>query len=225
MHGWTQLDAIEQAVAAEGARLWLPAQVHALVCQPAHARALALGMGLMALNQLTAINTVMYYGTTILNDLPGVRTEPQPNVHPTKPAVKAGGLCCVRTRRAAATFAALLRLESEGTVPPPGLVCRTRDALAVNVGCNVAQLLGVMVAVVQMDSLGRRYLALRSLGGVVISLLALVAAFAVPSLRYAAVPALLLYLVAFGTGLSAVPWVVNAEIYPMHLRAVATGTF
>jgi hypothetical protein len=159
------------------------------------------------------------------NDRPGVRTEPQPNVHPTKPAVKAGGLCCVRTRRAAATFAALLRLESEGTVPPPGLVCRTRDALAVNVGCNVAQLLGVMVAVVQMDSLGRRYLALRSLGGVVISLLALVAAFAVPSLRYAAVPALLLYLVAFGSGLSAVPWVVNAEIYPMHLRAVATGTF
>jgi SP family myo-inositol transporter-like MFS transporter 13 len=41
--------------------------------------------------------------------------------------------------------------------------------------------------------------------------------------RYAAVPALMVYLVAFGTGLSAVPWVVNAEIYPLHLRSVATG--
>jgi hypothetical protein len=78
MHGWTQLDAIEQAVAAEGARLWLPAQVHALVCQPAHARALALGMGLMALNQLTAINTVMYYGTTILKMI-GLGCAPNPN--------------------------------------------------------------------------------------------------------------------------------------------------
>lgn len=42
--------------------------------------------------------------------------------------------------------------------------------------------------------------------------------------RYAAVPALMVYLVAFGTGLSAVPWVVNAEIYPLHLRSVAIGT-
>jgi hypothetical protein len=39
---------------------------------------------------------------------------------------------------------------------------------------------------VQMDSLGRRHLALRSLSGVVLALPTLVAAFAVPSLRYTA---------------------------------------
>ena len=71
-------------------------------------------------------------------------------------------------------------------IGPPGSRGRTRDALAVNVGCNAAQLAGVGVAILQMDSLGRRHLALRSLGGVVLALLTLVAALSVPSLRYTA---------------------------------------
>ncbi|KAK3266057.1 hypothetical protein CYMTET_25296 [Cymbomonas tetramitiformis] len=41
-------------------------QLHALFTVPKYRRALALSIGLLAMNQLTAINTVMYYGATIM---------------------------------------------------------------------------------------------------------------------------------------------------------------
>merc|ERR1712107_769946 len=40
--------------------------VKTIWCHPAIRRAVLLGLGLMALNQLSGINTVMYYSTTIL---------------------------------------------------------------------------------------------------------------------------------------------------------------
>jgi len=40
---------------------------------------------------------------------------------------------------------------------------------------------------------------------------------------YVKVGALMAYLIAFGSGLSGVPWVMNAEIYPLKLRSVAVG--
>uniref|UniRef100_A0A6T7WLS0 Major facilitator superfamily (MFS) profile domain-containing protein n=1 Tax=Pyramimonas obovata TaxID=1411642 RepID=A0A6T7WLS0_9CHLO len=135
-----------------------------------HLRALGLGVGLMALNQLTAINTVMYYGVTILEMV---------------------GL-------------------SESA------------ALYVGILCNVMQIAGVVYSVLHMDA-GRRRLALRSLTGVCAALALLVLAFAVRAIRWVAVPALMLYLVAFGSGLSGIPWVINSEVYPLHVRAVATG--
>ena len=42
-------------------------------------------------------------------------------------------------------------------------------------------------------------------------------------LQAAAVAFLMLYLVAFGSGLSGVPWVVGAEIYPTDVRSTAVG--
>ena len=42
-------------------------------------------------------------------------------------------------------------------------------------------------------------------------------------LQAAAVVSLMLYLVAFGSGLSGVPWVVGSEIYPTDVRSTAVG--
>jgi len=53
-------------------------------------------MGLMALNQLTAINTVMYYGTSILRMI-GLGCVRHPNLNP-EPWLLGLGLGLVRVR-------------------------------------------------------------------------------------------------------------------------------
>jgi len=136
-------------------------------------RAAILGIGLMGMNQLSGINTVMYYSTTIL--------------------VQAGF-----SRDASIWLAAL---------------------------CCLAQLLGVCVSVASMDSFGRRPTALRSCGGVVVTLMLLATSFWCTGELWdnIKVGALMAYLIAFGSGLSGVPWVINAEIYPLKLRSAAVG--
>eukprot|EP01062_Namystynia_karyoxenos_P061613 TRINITY_DN5397_c0_g2_i1.p1 TRINITY_DN5397_c0_g2~~TRINITY_DN5397_c0_g2_i1.p1 ORF type:complete len:637 (+),score=205.17 TRINITY_DN5397_c0_g2_i1:63-1913(+) len=153
-------------------------------------RAMTLGLVLMAMNQFSGINAVMYFSTDIL-------------IH--------AGL-------------------SEETSVLFAMVC------------DVAQLLGVCISLMQMDKYGRRYLGLRSSVLVVPFLLLLAAALAVGGVREldyspaaapeqpeagttvshtVAVVSLMGYLVSFGLGLSAVPWTVNAEIYPLRDRSKA----
>jgi len=136
-------------------------------------RAAILGISLMAMNQLSGINTVMYYSTTIL--------------------MKAG--------------------------------FTKDDAILLAAICCAAQLCGVVVSVMSMDRVGRRVTGLRSTVGVVLTLLLLAVSFTQHGKLWndLKVVALMLYLVSFGMGLSAVPWVANAEIYPLGLRSVAVG--
>lgn len=129
-------------------------------------RAIAIGFGLQMLNQLTGINTVMYFGASIL--------------------VSAG-------------FDKTLSIW---------LACL----------CNFAQATGVAIQLFQIDRMGRRFTALTSSVGVVLSLLLLGVAFQVGSLQWLCVLALMSYLVAFGAGMSGVPYVVNSEIYPLAIR-------
>lgn len=136
-------------------------------------RAAILGISLMAMNQLSGINTVMYYSSTIL--------------------IGAGF-----SRDASIWLAAM---------------------------CCAAQLAGVCISVASMDSHGRRATALRSCAGVIVTLMLLATSFWCkgPGWEYVRVIALALYLIAFGSGLSGVPWVMNSEIYPLRLRSAAVG--
>lgn len=145
----------------------------AMWCQREVRRAAVLGISLMAMNQLSGINTVMYYSTTIL--------------------MKAGF-----SKKASIWLAAV---------------------------CCVAQLLGVVVSVCSMDRGGRRVTALRSTVGVVVTLLLLAVTFSQHGSPWneLKVAGLMLYLIAFGSGLSGVPWVVNSEIYPLRVRSAAVG--
>lgn len=91
--------------------------------------------------------------------------------------------------------------------------------------CCLAQVVGVVISLLSMDRIGRRATALRSCVGVFIALCVLSVSFQLRSQfgSYLSVAALMFYLVAFGAGLSGVPWVLNSEIYPIRVRPAAVG--
>jgi MFS family permease len=103
--------------------------------------------------------------------------------------------------------------------------------------CDAAQLLGVCISLYTVDAHGRRRTALRSCACVTLCLALLSLAFhlgrtTAPHVdtqlmngawSTVVVVLMMLYLVSFGAGLSGVAWVVVAEIYPMHVRAVGVG--
>ena len=115
-----------------------------------------------------------------------------------------------------------------------------------------AQLVGTLIGMALIDRLGRRTLVLASLVGVALSLAAEGAAFAVEgsycphnatevddggaaadgdgdvggvcaASRWLSLVGMVIYLLAFGCGMSPVPWTVNAEIYPMGVRSTCLG--
>ena len=74
--------------------------------------------------------------------------------------------------------------------------------------------------------MGRRRLALRSMFACTLLLGLLAASFMLPESTLkdgACLLTLLLYLVCYGAGMSTVPLVVNAEIYPLQVRSAALG--
>jgi MFS family permease len=83
---------------------------------------------------------------------------------------------------------------------------------------TAAQLVGVCVSIATIDAKGRRFTALRSVFLTVPFLFLLTIAFATGT-RWLSVVGLLGYLVAFGSGLSGVAYVISSEIYPLAIRA------
>ena len=164
-------------------------------------RQLRLGCFLMLLQQFIGINTIMYYSATILQE-------------------------------------AHVGTDSE--------------VIWLAAPVAAAQLVGTLIGMALIDRLGRRTLVLASLVGVALSLAAEGAAFAVEgsycphnatetdgggaaadgdgdvggvcaASRWLSLVGMVIYLLAFGCGMSPVPWTVNAEIYPMGVRSTCLG--
>lgn len=92
--------------------------------------------------------------------------------------------------------------------------------------------LGTLLSVFFLDDLGRRYILLRTLPGVIASLL-LVSLSMYLTTYYEgywnqigsqlAMASLVLYLCFFSFGMSNTVWIVNTEIYPLHLIGIANS--
>lgn len=142
-------------------------------------RALILGCSLQALQQWAGINTIIYYGASVL--------------------------------------------QRAGTVvrhPDTCFTAESKHDVAITILFAGAQVIGVFCSWLLVDRIGRRPLFLVSLVGVAASLFATGCIFAQSKPEQSSVViCVILYLVFFGVGLSPVPWTVNAEIYPLHVRA------
>lgn len=160
-----------------------------LVLNSSVRRALILGCGLMFLQQWTGINTIMYYGATVIQ--------------------RAGEVFDVRDDNCFHD-------------------ANKRD-VAYTIFFAAAQLCGVIGSWFLVDRVGRRPLTFASLTGVTAFLMATGAAFTAEVVsKELVVCFVMLYLLFFGIGMSPVPWTVNAEIYPLHVRgqciSISTGT-
>lgn len=158
--------------ADEGVAAKISRSLIALVSEAPLRRSMLLGILLMGLNQLSGINTVMYYSASIFEARYGIE---------------------VSVWLAAA--------------------------------CDCAQLVGVLISLATIDSHGRRLTGLRSAGLVTLSLIGLSVSYGVhfSGASSMGLAFTLAYLVAFGSGLSGVGWVVVSEIYPMRVRATAVA--
>jgi sugar porter (SP) family MFS transporter len=138
--------------------------------------ALFVGVGLAILQQITGINTVIYYAPTIVQ-FTGVNS----------------------------SASAILAAVGVGVV---------------NVGMTV-------VALRLLDRAGRRTLLLGGVSAMVISLLALGAAFigggGSTGASIIAIGSLMLYVAAFAISLGPIFWLMNAEIYPLNVRSKAAS--
>lgn len=138
--------------------------------------ALFVGVGLAILQQVTGINTVIYYAPTIVQ-FTGVNS----------------------------SASAILAAVGVGVV---------------NVGMTV-------VALRLLDRAGRRTLLLGGVTAMVISLLALGAAFigggGSTGASVIAIGSLMLYVAAFAISLGPIFWLMNAEIYPLNVRSKAAS--
>jgi sugar porter (SP) family MFS transporter len=138
--------------------------------------ALFVGVGLAILQQVTGINTVIYYAPTIVQ-FTGVNS----------------------------SSSSILAAVGVGVV---------------NVGMTV-------VALRLLDRTGRRTLLMIGVSGMVVSLVALGAAFigggGSTAASLVAIASLMAYVAAFAISLGPIFWLMNAEIYPLNVRSKAAG--
>mmetsp|Transcript_67247 Transcript_67247/g.161173 ORF Transcript_67247/g.161173 Transcript_67247/m.161173 type:complete len:552 (-) Transcript_67247:125-1780(-) len=163
------------------------------LCARRTRRALQLGMGLQILQQATGINTIMYYSATILQMV--------------RSAANGAAVSCDGRN-----------LATEGGLTEDDVsdVCWTAPIA-------MSQLIGTTISMCVVDRLGRRPLALTSLFLSGASLFLLGWAFHGEGNGDLAIVAMCTYLVFFGIGLAPLPWLINAEIYPLETRGTAIG--
>ena len=112
-----------------------------------------------------------------------------------------------------------------------GIDDREQLGILLNIPLAATNAIGTIIAAFVVDDMGRRYIILRTLPGVFVSLLlvALSMYLAIyqtnPDTKNAAhylfFISIILYLIFFAIGFSSTPWAINTEIYPIHL--VGTG--
>lgn len=88
--------------------------------------------------------------------------------------------------------------------------------------------LGTLIAILIVDSLGRRYIMLRTLPGCGVSMLLLALGMGLLNSNYSSgqwisAIAIFSYLTFFSIGMGATPWTVNSEIYPLYLRGIGNS--
>lgn len=90
--------------------------------------------------------------------------------------------------------------------------------------------LGTIFNVTYIDNLGRRKMLLWTIPPMICMLLGLAVAFGlinfssyVPVGQWMAIICACLFVGFFAIGLGAIPWIVNSEIYPLHLRSIANS--
>ena len=174
-------------------------------------RQLTLGVGLLVLQQMIGINTIMYYSVSIL--LQAHIGTVQQSIWLAVPVAAAqlvgciiGGLLIDRVgRRPLVLFSligAALSLGLEGsTFLLDGTFCNATsppDALATATAAATATATGGPRG-------GGAYATLCNFKG------------------WFSIGGMVIYLLCFGVGMSPVPWALNAEIYPMRVRTVCMG--
>eukprot|EP00927_Polykrikos_kofoidii_P060996 TRINITY_DN55890_c0_g1_i1.p1 TRINITY_DN55890_c0_g1~~TRINITY_DN55890_c0_g1_i1.p1 ORF type:complete len:638 (-),score=72.80 TRINITY_DN55890_c0_g1_i1:46-1959(-) len=164
-------------------------------------RALALGVSLQLLQQLSGINTLMYYSGTIM-----------------QMSSAEGDLGCRKNASDVGDGNYATSVADPNPLEGVREICLTTLVA-------MSQLVGTIGGMFLVDRLGRRPLTLGSLGGVVVSLFVLGLTFHPDGLKVENGPlwGMLAYLVCFGVGMSPLPWIVNSEIYPLHARSVCIG--
>jgi sugar porter (SP) family MFS transporter len=138
--------------------------------------ALVIGIGLAFFQQVTGINTIIYYAPTIFE------------------------------------FSGFKSADA---------------ALLATIGVGVVNMLMTVVALRLLDKWGRRPLLFTGLIGMIVSLIALTVAFALPnlsdSLHWITVASLMVYVASFAISLGPIFWLMISEIYPLDIRGVAMG--
>src|ERR1700754_26058 len=144
--------------------------------QPAVKAALVVGIGLAILQQVTGINTVIYYAPTII-EFTGVNSS-------------AGSILAA-------------------------------------VGVGIINVAFTVVAIRLLDKAGRRTLLMVGVSGMVVSLIALGAAFlgggGSTIASVVAILSLMCLVASFAISLGPIFWLLNAEIYPLGVRSKAAG--
>ena len=139
--------------------------------------ALLAGIGLTVIQQVTGINTIIYYAPTIFQ------------------------------------FAGFTS---------------DRAALLATSWVGVVNVLVTFVAIYLLDKVGRKPLLLFGLGGMILSLIVLGLGFhtnALPNeaVGLIAIICLFVYIASFAYSLGPGGWLINSEIYPLHIRGIAMG--
>lgn len=156
------------------------------LCGP-YFKCLLVGCGLQLFQQFSGINTVMYYGTVIIQKI-GIKIE---------------------------------------SISDPNTL-----SIVFNIPLAFVNSFGTLMSTFFLDNLGRRYILLRTVPGVILSLLLVsfsmyITTFCSDSWNrfgiYLAMTSLISYLCFFSFGMSNTVWIVNTEIYPLHLVGMANS--
>ncbi len=169
-------DAVDAELAEIEATLQQDQGTYRDLLTPVMRAALLVGVGLAVLQQITGINTVIYYAPTIV-EFAGIDS--------------------------------------------------SASAILASIGVGIVNVGATILAIRLLRSFGRRQLLLTGVAGMVLSLVSLGIAFTLPSdssvIGPMAVISLMAYVGSFAISLGAIFWLLNAEIYPLRVRAKAAG--
>lgn len=99
----------------------------------------------------------------------------------------------------------------------------TDTQILATIGVGVVNVLMTLVGMMLIDRIGRRRLLLIGFAGTAagLGLIAVGALSGVESLDILAVVGLMIYIAAFAASLGPLPWVMMAEVFPLHVRGLA----